>query len=1132
MANKSTDRRPPEVADNATAPSHFVRSESPEIGVPESTLSADESSDSKGRMHHRAHSAASSTVPRGEIPPLGERTNERYELIGEHGRGGIGRVLRARDTDLGREVAVKELLVTGHQSEQRFVREAVLTARLQHPGIVPVHDVGRWPNGTPFYTMKLIQGATLRANIEQRQTLAERLQLIPAVIAIADAVAHAHERGVIHRDLKPSNVIIGDLGETVVIDWGLAKELHQTDPSENSPHPYREDAGATRTGAVLGTLGYMSPEQASSGSVDRSTDIYSVGAVLYAVATGRPPFAGLGSEDLLLTVRTSRPAAATHVEPSLPADLNAIIERAMAHDPKDRYSSMRQLGDDLRRYQSGQLVRAFDYTFGSLLRRWIRRHRLVLTLFSAMALVATAGGAFAILRIIQERNHAETQRREAEVARQEAISRGTQLVLARAEAEIRNDPTIGLEALDANLPTDLVVPQLLDLALAAIRSGLPEWRRTFNAGSIMCSLPGRPLTAVYDGHSIFIVEHTRGEIAETWSVPPVDSSRVMRCTTDGTVLIGTESGRLIELSRGESPHLRNLGHGPVSEIVLSPDENAVAVGFETGGLLIEDRKSGYGSYRVVHRGPLYEAKFHGPQVYSVGRDGTCQATNYDLRSPLTATKPRAVFRASVALTAVEALSDGVAVSTASGEIWHIGRKEHARRVATVGSLISRMRRSAQSEVLFVITEDFRVISVSPLTGAAVGHGYGSEFAVAGNGDFVVIAQPDGSLRFKHVSSPWYREVKAGVSPATFLNVASDDRVLSLSREGSLRSWNRAQRPRHVLPHTGLATAVDTHSRRQEFLGAADTGDVFICTASLDCKRQRFDMFGGPAVRLGETGEPSAVAGKASGRVYAVDDNLEVLASWLFSSAIHDLRLKHPWITVTTVDGALNIANVDSQKVTPVRPCSRVLRTRWRSGQYFVAVCADGSVHEIDASGAVQRKWESPTPLVGTPLGLGAGPTRTVVTYSSGLTYDFGIDVKPTALCLLGPRWLFEMSDVKEYATTCGGRVTLLEDPGGLTSPSLADDVISFDGSSAQHRLLLGGNTSITSWDYKNGTLSTVGAARSVQDAQMLSSGPNSFVAVSGVNGVEVWTLDDPSSTVPTSPAQVRSWLAERALNFN
>src|SRR5262245_1078400 len=207
---------------------------------------------------------------------------ERYEQVSEHARGGLGRVVRAVDRRLGRTVAVKELLRHDPSNEARFMREAMITARLEHPGIVPVHEAGRWPNGDPYYVMKLVEGRTLKELIVERSGLRERLGLMPHVIAVADAVGYAHSEGVIHRDLKPSNVIVGGFGETIVVDWGLARDrkCHVPEPTDD----ILTAAGSgvsTVSGKVVGTPAYMSPEQARGDVVDERGDVYALGAVLY-----------------------------------------------------------------------------------------------------------------------------------------------------------------------------------------------------------------------------------------------------------------------------------------------------------------------------------------------------------------------------------------------------------------------------------------------------------------------------------------------------------------------------------------------------------------------------------------------------------------------------------------------------------------------------------------------------------------------------------------------------------------------------------------------------------------------------------------------------------------------------------
>jgi serine/threonine protein kinase len=227
---------------------------------------------------------------------------EAYAVIEVFAEGGIGRILRAHDRRLDRPVALKELLTASRSLEERFVREARLTARLQHPGVVPIYEVGRWPSGEPFYAMRLVAGGPLLDRIAAAPSLDQRLALLPHVITVAEAMAYAHSQRIIHRDLKPENVLVGEYGETVVIDWGLAKDLAE----ETAEAPVERAAGRapsatsssssgrrrvgreslTVMGAVMGTLAYMPPEQAYGDPVDERADVYAIGAILYHVIAG------------------------------------------------------------------------------------------------------------------------------------------------------------------------------------------------------------------------------------------------------------------------------------------------------------------------------------------------------------------------------------------------------------------------------------------------------------------------------------------------------------------------------------------------------------------------------------------------------------------------------------------------------------------------------------------------------------------------------------------------------------------------------------------------------------------------------------------------------------------------------
>jgi WD40 repeat protein len=356
--------------------------------------------------------------PRPQAPSVDAlplRSRDRYERLGEHARGGLGRITRARDRELGRALAIKEMHAPEGEAVERFVREARVTMRLEHPSIVPVHDAGRWESGEPFYAMKLVAGRTLKEVVQEKSTLAERMTLLPNVIAVADAMAYAHEQGVIHRDLKASNVLVGAFGETIVIDWGLAKDLSLGEEAAGpEPSPYRRPADATEIGAVVGTPAFMPPEQARGEPVDERADVYALGALLYFTLSGKTPHDGASSAEVLARVREAQPVPLASLAPGVPSDLVAIVERAMARDREGRYRNAKQLAEDLKRFQAGQMVAAHRYSVTERAARWIRRHRAIAGLTAAFVAVAAAGLVAFGVRESRLRHLAETERDRAD----------------------------------------------------------------------------------------------------------------------------------------------------------------------------------------------------------------------------------------------------------------------------------------------------------------------------------------------------------------------------------------------------------------------------------------------------------------------------------------------------------------------------------------------------------------------------------------------------------------------------------------------------------------------------------------------------------------------------------------------
>ncbi|MGE0398418.1 MAG: WD40 repeat domain-containing serine/threonine protein kinase [Kofleriaceae bacterium] len=341
---------------------------------------------------------------------------ESYVRIDEYARGGLGRIIRAKDERTGRFVAIKEMLADNADAAARFVREAMVTANLQHPAIVPVYEVGQWPDGKPFYAMKLVRGRALNEVIDATESLDDRLALVSHVAAVADALAYAHGERVIHRDLKPHNVLCGAFGETVVIDWGLARRLDESEAA--SVHRSISAApGETYVGAVMGTPSYMPPEQARGERADQQSDVYAIGAILYHLLAGRPPHVGKDIDALLDRVKNATPAK---LPVEVPPDLVAIVERAMARERSTRYPSAAELASDLRRFMTGQLVLAHHYTPRQRLARFVSRNRAAVAVAATALVLGAAGATIAIRNIVIARGEATASRDEATASRDEA----------------------------------------------------------------------------------------------------------------------------------------------------------------------------------------------------------------------------------------------------------------------------------------------------------------------------------------------------------------------------------------------------------------------------------------------------------------------------------------------------------------------------------------------------------------------------------------------------------------------------------------------------------------------------------------------------------------------------------------
>lgn len=387
-----------------------------------------------------------------------------YEVIEQIGRGGMGIVYRVWDARLNRQLAMKRLLKDERQDTtaaqrravnsdalSRFVREAELTARLDHPGVVPIHDIGTDAAGRLFFTMRLVEGKRLDQVYEESRAGGgswSNTRILDVIVKLCETLAFAHSKGIIHRDLKPENIMVGPFGETYVMDWGLAKSIRETGDREtvtsgsvpvNLDDATPGDAWATSTeetgthvetmaGSVLGTASFMSPEQAAGriSEVDERTDIYAVGGMLYQLLTGRRPYVSWdcrNSAEIVAAVLSKAPHPVHSLNPRAPGELVAICDKAMARDKSVRYQTMLEMAGDLRAFLENRVVKAYRTGAAAELKKWVVRNR-GLAASSALAVLVALGGLSTIVGLQSSANrqlkslNEQLSERSAQIAKQ------------------------------------------------------------------------------------------------------------------------------------------------------------------------------------------------------------------------------------------------------------------------------------------------------------------------------------------------------------------------------------------------------------------------------------------------------------------------------------------------------------------------------------------------------------------------------------------------------------------------------------------------------------------------------------------------------------------------------------------
>ena len=370
----------------------------------------------------------------------------RFHIIRPHARGGLGEVFVANDEELNREVALKEIqsnFADDVESRHRFVLEAEVTGGLEHPGIVPVYGLGQYEDGRPYYAMRFIKGQSLKEaitefyedkNLTESERSLQMRKLLGRFIDVCQAIGYAHSRGVLHRDLKPGNIMLGKYGETLVVDWGLAKVKGRDESSlesgEQTLKPASGDSATpTMAGSAIGTPAYMPPEQAA-GRLDElgpASDVYSLGATLYHLLTGQPPFQGKNYVEILRAVQNGDFVEPLKLNDNIAKPLNAVCVKAMSLAPADRYSNPQELAADVEKFLADEPIDAFREPIAVRAKRAIRNHpRAVGSLAASLVLGLIA--SVTISTVLSTTNSKLVAARDAE----RQLREQTQLAVIRA----------------------------------------------------------------------------------------------------------------------------------------------------------------------------------------------------------------------------------------------------------------------------------------------------------------------------------------------------------------------------------------------------------------------------------------------------------------------------------------------------------------------------------------------------------------------------------------------------------------------------------------------------------------------------------------------------------------------------
>jgi eukaryotic-like serine/threonine-protein kinase len=641
------------------------------------------------------------------LPPASAHTGpgERFEILRPHAWGGLGEVFVAQDRELNREVALKKMHerhAGNADSRMRFLLEAEITGGLEHPGIVPVYGLGMAQDGRPYYAMRFIRGQTLKEAIEQFHSAGPRSEterrielrrLLNRFQAVCNAIEYAHNCGVIHRDLKPSNIMLGKYGETLVVDWGLAKAMGRRDhpTTDESTLVPSSGTGSSETlpGSAIGTPAFMSPEQANGqiAQIGPASDVYSLGATLYALLTRKEPFESSVIGVILGKVQSGDFPPPIVRNPLVPPPLNAICLKAMSLAPEDRYPSCAALASDIEHWLADEPVTALRDAWSTRAVRWVRRNRVIAARVAGLTAGLLIGLVVAIIllsrantRVAAQRQMADEQRAEATRQRDEATLQRTVALRERAESN-RQRAVAERERADATRQLYVSQMNLAERAWEDLNVG----RTRELLDSQMPEHTGGVDLRGWEWHHLWRLTHSELRKLSDWAL-------CLAFSPDGKFLAwADESGTLKFWDAGASREIRSIqAHDRrIDRLIFSRDGSKAATASLDGTAKLWDTANG----RLMRTFPAIRSVRYGLALSPDGSQLAVGAVGIAVWSTPDGKRLRTLEGQTGFVAALAFSPNGKSLASGSGDgtvrLWDLASGKELRRYAgTLGSVVS------------------------------------------------------------------------------------------------------------------------------------------------------------------------------------------------------------------------------------------------------------------------------------------------------------------------------------------------------------------------------------------------------------------------------------------------------------